>query len=126
MAIDKALYEAPMGLQALETEPLEIEIENPDSVSIGMDGIEVEIEPGRKEKTGIKDFSANLAEHMDETALQLLSDELIDNFDNDKRSRRDWEQTYKTGLDLLGLKIENRTEPWPGACGVYQDRKSVV
>jgi hypothetical protein len=119
MAIDKALYEAPMGLQALETEPLEIEIENPDSVSIGMDGIEVEIEPGRKEKTGIKDFSANLAEHMDETALQLLSDELIDNFDNDKRSRRDWEQTYKTGLDLLGLKIENRTEPWPGACGVY-------
>ena len=77
MAIDKALYEAPMGLQALETEPLEIEIENPDSVSIGMDGIEVEIEPGRKEKTGIKDFSANLAEHMDETALQLLSDELL-------------------------------------------------
>ena len=119
MAIDKALYEAPQGLQALETEPIEIEIEDPESVSIGMDGIEIEIEPGRKEETGMKDFYANLAEHMEESALQMLAEELIDNFDNDKRSRKEWEKTYKEGLDLLGLRIENRTEPWPGACGVF-------
>ena len=119
MNVDKALYEAPAGISALEQEPIEIEIENPESVSIGMDGLEIEIEPRSKERTGIKDFYANLAEHMDEGALQLLADELIDNFDGDKRSRKDWEVTYKTGLDLLGLKIENRTEPWPGACGVF-------
>jgi hypothetical protein len=119
MNVDKALYEAPAGLAALDQEPIEIEIENPEGVTIGMDGLEIEIEPRGKERTGIKDFYANLAEHLEEGALQLLADELIDNFDADKRSRKDWEQTYKTGLDLLGLKIENRTEPWPGACGVF-------
>jgi len=119
MNVDKALYEAPAGLAALDQEPIEIEIENPEGVTIGMDGLEIEIEPRGKERTGIKDFYANLAEHLDEGALQLLADELVDNFDADKRSRKDWEQTYKTGLDLLGLKIENRTEPWPGACGVF-------
>ena len=119
MNVDKALYEAPAGLAALDQEPIEIEIENPESVTIGMDGLEIEIEPRGKEKTGIKDFYANLAEHLDEGALQLLADELVENFDADKRSRKDWEMTYKTGLDLLGLKIENRTEPWPGACGVF-------
>ena len=119
MNVDKALYEAPAGLGAINPEPIEIEIENPESVSIGMDGLEIEIEPRGKERTGIKDFYANLAEHLDEGALDLISSELIDNFDADKRSRKDWEKTYKTGLDLLGLKIENRTEPWPGACGVF-------
>jgi len=119
MNVDKALYEAPAGLEAINPEPIEIEIENPESVSIGMDGLEIEIEPRGKEKTGIKDFYANLAEHLDEGALDSISSELIENFDADKRSRKDWEKTYKTGLDLLGLKIENRTEPWPGACGVF-------
>ena len=119
MNVDKSLYEAPAGLAAINQEPIEIEIENPEGVTIGMDGLEIEIEPRGKERTGIKDFYANLAEHLDEGALQLLADELVENFDADKRSRKDWEQTYKTGLDLLGLKIENRTEPWPGACGVF-------
>jgi hypothetical protein len=119
MAIDKALYEAPVGLAALNEPPIEVEIEDPESVSIEMDGIEVEIEPRGKERTGIKEFSANLAEHLEESALQELAEELIGHFDDDKRSRKDWEKTYKTGLDLLGLKIENRTEPWPGACGVF-------
>ena len=119
MSIDKALYEAPQGLPTMETDPIEIEIENPDAVNIGMDGIEIQIEPGRPQETGLKDFYANLAEHMEEDALQMLAEELIDNFDNDKRSRKEWEKTYKEGLDLLGLRIENRTEPWPGACGVF-------
>jgi hypothetical protein len=119
MNVDKALYEAPAGLETINPEPIEIEIEHPESVSIEMDGLEIEIEPRGKEKTGIKDFYANLAEHLDEDTLDSISSELIENFDADKRSRKDWEKTYKTGLDLLGLKIENRTEPWPGACGVF-------
>ena len=119
MSVDKALYGAPIGMSDLDQEPIEIEIENPESVSIGMGDLEIEIAPSSKKRVGIKDFYTNLAEHMDDSALQLLADELIEGFDNDKRSRKDWEMTYKTGLDLLGLKIENRTEPWPGACGVY-------
>ena len=119
MSVDKALYGAPIGMSDLDQEPIEIEIENPESVSIGMGDLEIEIAPSSKKRVGIKDFYTNLAEHMDDSALQLLADELIEGFDNDKRSRKDWEMTYKTGLDLLGLKIENRTEPWPGASGVY-------
>jgi hypothetical protein len=119
MAIDKALYQAPMGLETPDVEPITVEIENPESVSIGIDGMEIEIEPKEPEKTGIDNFSANLAEFMNENAMLLLAGELLEDYQTDKDSRKDWEQTYKTGLDLLGLKIENRTEPWPGACGVF-------
>jgi len=118
MAIDKALYQAPEGIEVLAAEEpeIEIEIEDPESVKIGMDGLEIEIEPA-KESTD--DFNANLAEYMDEGTLQELSSELVGDFDADLSSRKDWIQTYVDGLELLGLKIEERTEPWEGACGVY-------
>jgi hypothetical protein len=119
MAIDKALYQAPMGLETTDVEPITVEIENPESVSIGIDGLEIEIEPGKPKREGIADFNANLAEFMDENSMLELATDLLDGYQTDKDSRKDWEQTYKTGLDLLGLKIENRTEPWPGACGVF-------
>jgi hypothetical protein len=64
-------------------------------------------------------FDANLAEFMDESELQALSSTLLDDYDNDRAARKEWEQTYVDGLDLLGLKIEERSEPWNGACGVY-------
>ena len=64
-------------------------------------------------------FEANLAEFMDDSELEALSSELLQEFDNDKNARKEWEQTYIDGLDLLGLKIEERTTPWDGACGVY-------
>lgn len=64
-------------------------------------------------------FDANLAEFMDDSELQSIASDLMDDFDNDKASRKEWEETYKTGLDLLGIKIEERSEPWDGACGVY-------
>lgn len=116
MAIDKALYEAPRGLGVEEMEPdLEIEIEDPESVKIGMDGLEIEIEP--KEKND-EDFDANLAEYMDEEELSILASELISDIEDDLSSRKDWVQTYVDGLDLLGMKLEERTEPWAGACGV--------
>jgi hypothetical protein len=64
-------------------------------------------------------FDANLAEFMDESELAALSADLLDDFSNDKAARREWEETYVDGLDLLGLKLEERTEPWNGACGVF-------
>ena len=121
MAIDKALYAAPQGLEALDAmnqdaPELEIEIENPESVTIGLDGepiLEITAEEAEE------NFSANLAEEMDDRELQTIASELIGDYDDDVSSRRDWMQTYVDGLELLGLKIEERTEPWPGACGVY-------
>jgi hypothetical protein len=118
MAIDKGLYQAPMGIDELaeQQSPLEIEIENPDGVTIGMDGLEIEIEPATEKND---DFYANLAEEMDERVLQSLASDLTSDFEGDIASRKDWIQTYVDGLELLGLKIEERSEPWEGACGVY-------
>lgn len=116
MAIDKALYQAPVGMEELIGEPdIEIEIEDPESVSIRADGLEIEIEPGAEEE----DFNANLAEQMDAGELSSLVGEVLDDVKNDLSARKDWEDTYKNGLTLLGLKYEERTEPWAGACGVY-------
>ena len=117
MAIEKALYQAPEGLDSLEAEPaIEIEVENPESISIEIDGMEITLEP---EKESSEDFNANLAEYLDEGTLQEIVGDLIGEFDEDVASRRDWMQAYVDGLELLGLKIEERTDPWPGACGVY-------
>jgi hypothetical protein len=118
MAIDKALYAAPLGIDQLaaQEEPLEIMIEDPESVTIGLDGepiLEFTAEEGEEE------FERNLAEDIDDNVLQSLASDLISDFDNDIGSRKDWIQTYVDGLQLLGLKIEERTDPWPGACGVY-------
>ena len=118
MAIEKGLYQAPEGIEALAVDetPIEIEIENPEGVTIGLDGLEIEIEPA--EETA-DDFDANLAEYMSEATLAALAGDLIGDFESDIASRKDWIQTYVDGLELLGLKIEERTEPWEGACGVY-------
>jgi len=121
MAIDKSLYEAPQGLDALDemnnsTPELEIEIEDPESVTIGLDGKPI-LEFTQEEAED--DFNTNLAEEMDDTLLQSLASELTSDYEDDVASRKDWLQTYVDGLELLGLKIEERTEPWPGACGVY-------
>ena len=118
MAIEKALYQAPVGIEeatAMES-PIEIEIEDPESVTIGLDGLEIRIEP---EEESEDDFNVNLAEYLTESALTELCGDLIGDFDSDVGARKDWIQTYVDGLELLGLKIEERTEPWEGACGVY-------
>jgi hypothetical protein len=116
MAIDKALYELPQGLAAIpEASPIEIEIEDPESVKINMDGLEIDIEKAQD----TEEFNKNLAEELTEGELTLLAGDLIGDFDGDVASRKDWIQTYVDGLELLGLKIEERSEPWDGACGVY-------
>ena len=118
MAIAKSLYAAPQGLDSLmdEAPDIEIEVENPESMSIGIDGMEIELAPNQETAD---DFNANLAEFMDEQELQSLASELLGDFDADIASRKDWMQTYVDGLELLGMKIEERSEPWEGACGVY-------
>jgi len=116
-SIDKALYQAPMGLSDLAKQPdLEIEIEDPESVSISAGDLDIDLKP-RIETSA--DFDANLADYMDDKELALLSSDLIDDFDKDSMDRKDWIKTYVEGLKLLGLKYEDRTEPWQGACGVF-------
>jgi hypothetical protein len=117
--IDKALYQQPKGIDALgaEESPLEIEIIDPEEVTIGMDGMELSLKPG--EEADGEDFGANLAEEMDGGALDLMSGDLAADIDNDKASRKDWEKAYVEGLKLLGLQVEERTEPWNGASGVF-------
>ena len=122
MAIDKSLYAAPQGIDDLlatadEGPQIEIEIEDPESVTLGIDGqpiLEIEMDEETED-----DFGANLAEEVSEEVLQSLADELIGDYEDDVSSRKDWMQTYVDGLELLGMKIEERTEPWEGACGVY-------
>ena len=118
MAIEKGLSQAPQGLQELAADQsaLAIEIENPDSVTLDDGSMEITITPGKEVDD---EFNANLAEEMDEGQLTELSGDLIGEFDADINSRKDWLTTYVDGLELLGLKVEDRTEPWPGACNVY-------
>jgi hypothetical protein len=117
MSIEKSLYQAPVGLDALDQAPeIEIEIEDPESVKIGIDGLEIELEPG---KDTDDDFDENLAEILSEGDLAEIAGDLLGDFEDDISARKDWIQTYVDGLELLGMKIEERSEPWEGACGVY-------
>jgi len=107
----------PLDTALMGDEPaIEIEIENPDAVSIGIDGVEIELTP---EPETADTFDANLAEYMDDGELQSLASEIIALVDADINSRKDWAEAYVKGLEVLGMKYEERTEPWNGACGVY-------
>jgi hypothetical protein len=106
-----------MGLDALSSEPdLQIEIVDPEAVRIGIDGAVIEL---MKEEPRAEQFDANLADYISENDLQSLAGDLIGNFEQDLSSRKEWLDTYIKGLKILGIKYEERTEPWPGACGVF-------
>ena len=125
MAVEKSLDSLQMAdiqnrlADADEQSEMIIEIENPDSVAIETEdgGMIIDFDPD----PSVEDapFDANLAEYMSDQELNILGSELVSAYEDDLSSRRDWEETYIEGLDLLGLKIEDRTEPWPGACGVH-------
>ena len=108
MSIDKTLNPAPSGLAALDSEPIEVTIVDDDE--------EMEGEEAPKKDIA---FSDNLAEHMDEGVLSTLATELLSDYQSDLDSRKEWIDLYVKGMKLLGLKYEERTEPWPGACGVF-------
>lgn len=115
--IDKSLYASPLGFgEDMAEMPLEIEIENPDSVTLADGSMEITIEPGKEVSD---DFNRNLAEDMDDSELGALATELMEYVDSDINSRKDWTETYVKGLEVLGMKYEERTEPWNGACGVF-------
>jgi len=116
--VDKSLYAAPVGIDeaAIEEQAIEIEIEDPEKVTIGIGDTEIVIDPDAMEDD---EFSKNLAEELDEKYMATLSSDLLEDFTNDLNSRKDWLETYVDGLELLGLKIEERSEPWEGACAVY-------
>jgi hypothetical protein len=117
MAMEKSLYAAPVGIEELldtEEPDLELELEGPELLTMGIEELEIEVKDDDDE-----DFDANLAESLNEKALVTIAGDLLGDFEDDISARKDWIQTYVDGLELLGMKIEERTEPWEGACGVY-------
>ena len=122
MAIEKSVYAAPEGLDdelmTEESAGLEIEVVNPEMVTLDDGSVEITIIPDAK-VTDVMDFDANLAEFLEEGALNSLSQDILGQVDADVDSRKDWADTFVKGLDVLGFKYEERTEPWEGACGVY-------
>jgi hypothetical protein len=111
--VDKAMV--PLDMEVMEPE-LEIEIENPDSVTLADGSMEITIIP---DGPNIDDFDANVAEFLDEGELQTIASELVELVESDLNARKEWADTYVKGLDVLGFKYEDRTEPWDDACGVY-------
>ena len=121
MAIEKSLYAAPEGIDAAtedDDSTLEIEIVDPEMVVLDDGSVEITIIPDA-EPTDMLPFDANLAEVLDDSVLAELADDLVGLVDSDIGSRKDWADTFVKGLDVLGFKYEERTEPWDGACGVY-------
>ena len=116
--MEPTLYPAALGLDAAMEQPteVEIEIEDPEGLSISADGVEIIFEAERDQP---EEHDANLAEYMDDRELQSIAGDLLQDFETDQSARKEWVDTYVDGLKLLGLKYEDRTEPWPGACGVF-------
>ena len=115
-----SISQAPLGMQDTDlpdTPDLEIEIDNPDAVTLSDGSMEITLIP--EDEEGSDDFDANLAEEMDQGDLQMVASELIELIDADINSRKDWVEAYVKGLEVLGMKYEERTEPWTGACGVF-------
>jgi hypothetical protein len=115
-----SLAQAPEGLDFSDivqddTPAVEIMIEDPEGLEIGIDGIAIDLMPEDDEP----DFDANLAEFMDEGELEKLGSDLVGEVESDIASRKDWVEMYVRGLEVLGMKYEERTEPWTGACGVF-------
>ena len=117
-SMGKGLYSAPQGLESLG-DSMEIEVDEESTVNILPDGSAEILMGEADDKEDESDFEANLAEHIDEGALHKLSSDLIELFEADMVSRKDWADTFVKGLEVLGFKYEERTEPWDDACGVY-------
>ena len=124
MAIEKGIFSAPLGMdeeltdmEEMEVPELEIEIIDPEAVTLSDGGMEITIIPGTE--ADFTEFGANLAEIMEDSDLSSLSDDLMGQVQSDIDSRKDWADTFVKGLDVLGFKYEERTDPWEGACGVF-------
>ncbi|MEC8283190.1 MAG: hypothetical protein VX024_01455, partial [SAR324 cluster bacterium] len=119
MAVEKQM--TPSNIEIDDSESVEVEIVNPDSVSVSGDdeSMVIDFSGEMVEQIMGPEHDANLAEYMEDADLESLASELVTDFESDKQSRRDWARSYTRGLDLLGMKIEERTQPWQGAAGVF-------
>ena len=120
MAIERPMGLDPFNNWPQQEESVEIGVVNPESVSVETPdgGVLIDFDPNGGMGGG-DDHNQNLADLMEEQDLRGIASELVGAFEADRDSRSDWENTYINGLDLLGLKNEDRTEPWDGACGVF-------
>ena len=109
---------APNGMDDMGNADLEIDIVNPDMVTLDDGSVEVTIIP-EATPADMMPFDGNLAEILDESQLAALSGDLLSMVESDMDSRKEWADIFVKGLDVLGFKYEERTEPWEGACGVY-------
>lgn len=118
--MEKSLYAAPLGLESLTQDApddgIEIDLELPDAVTMADGSMEITLMADEERSD---DFNANLADEMDAGALQVVASELMEYVDGDIAGRKDWVEMYVKGLEVLGMKYEERTEPWNGACGVF-------
>jgi len=121
MAIEKQMEPSDLEIEDTDAQEIEVEIVNPDAVSIETEdgGVIVDFEGSFTEELMGPEHDANLAEFIDESVLQSMASELVEDFESDRESRRDWARAYVKGLDLLGMKIEERSQPWQGASGVF-------
>lgn len=121
MAIEKRMEPFDLDIEDTDAEEIEIEIINPEAVSIDTDdgGVIIDFDGGITEELLGTDHDANLAELIDKADLQSMASELVSDFESDRESRAEWSRAYIKGLDLLGMKIEERSQPWAGASGVF-------
>ena len=118
MAVEKSLVSNPLDIDSEEA--VEVSIVNPESVSIETEdgGVILDFDPNGG-FMGEMEHGANLAEYIEPQVLDMIGSDLVGMYNADKDSRSDWEESYVRGLDLLGLRFEDRTMPWAGACGVF-------
>lgn len=126
MAIERSLYQAPEGIEGLDdfgldddSPVVEINVVDPEQMSVEIDGDSFVLVSGEPEFEELVGFDANLAEHMSEEAMQTLASDLIEMVDSDIDSRKEWAETFTDGLEVLGMKYEEKSDPWDGACGVF-------
>tara|TARA_R110000824_G_scaffold34571_2_gene109485 strand:- start:663 stop:3110 length:2448 start_codon:yes stop_codon:yes gene_type:complete len=122
MAIEKGLYAAPEGIEGLAEaeEEMSIDIVNPEMVTLDDGSMEITL-VSDSGIGGMGEFDSNIAEFLSDSDLSALADELIESVESDTDARKEWAETYVKGLQVLGFNIEERSEPWEGACGVYSN-----
>ena len=117
--MDKGLYQAPQSLDTLgeEEEALQIDIVDPEMVTLDDGSVEITLIPNSEEDES--EFDENIAEVMEQSELSTFASDLIEEIDADLNARKEWADTFAKGLEVVGFKYEERTQPWDGACGVY-------
>lgn len=119
MAIDRAVYSEVPLLPGEEEPALEIDIEGDAEIELDDGSVVIDLDPDAEDLPDMISHDENIAEYLPENELESLSQKLVAEFEEDRSSRREWEMAYRDGLKLLGIKKDNRSEPWDGACGVY-------